>query len=343
MALMASLVLATMPFAQAQSVQVAQFSDLRGWAVDDHARALQVFRAGCDRIRGNRFSTAADWQLPCAAANGVAEGNTAARLFFESWFQPILLSDGAAPQFTAYFEPELPGSRTRTGRFRYPLYRAPAEVAGGQSWASRDEIETRGLLNGRGLEIVWLDDPVDAFYVHVQGSTRIRLTDGTLIRLAFGGRNGHPFRSAARELIRRGVLSANNATPDGLRRWVLANPDIGIAALHFNPSYIFFRELQISVAQGPVGAFQIPLTAMRSIAVDPRYMPLGAPVWLEMDAGGQSIFSLMVAQDTGSEIRGAQRADVFFGTGAEIGLVAGRIRYGGRAFVLLPRSAAARL
>ena len=343
LALTVSLVLAALPLARAQTAEVAQFTDLRGWAEDDHIRALGVFRAGCDRIRSNHYSHADDWQLPCAASNGVAEGAVAARLFFESWFQPVLLKDNAAPQFTAYFEPELQGSRQRTERFRYPLYRAPAEVANGRRWFSRAEIEDQGLLSGRGLEIVWLEDPVDAFYVHVQGSTRVQLTDGSVIRLAYGGRNGHPFRSAARELIRRGLLSGNNATPDGLKRWVQANPERGIAALQHNPSYIFFREIQLDEALGPIGAFQIPLTPMRSIAVDPRFMPLGAPVWLEMEAGDQSLFRLMVAQDTGAEIRGAQRADVYFGTGSEIGLIAGRIRYGGRAFILLPRASAARL
>ncbi|MEX0971431.1 MAG: MltA domain-containing protein [Paracoccaceae bacterium] len=342
LALLAGLALVTPHAGNAQSLQFLTFDQLQNWQADNHLAALRVFRAGCGRIRGNTYSHAQDWAMPCAAASGVVEEPFAARLFFESWFEPALITDGNQPQFTAYFEPELPGSRQRTERFRYPLYRAPPEVAGGRHWASRAEIETQGLLRGRGLEIVWLDDPVDAFYVHVQGSARIRLPDNSLIRIAFGGRNGHQFRSAARELIRIGALSPNNATPDGLKRWVQANPQRGAAALLHNPSYIFFREIELAPSLGPVGAFQVPLTAMRSIAVDPRYIPLGAPVWLEMNAGGESLRSLMVAQDTGGDIRGAQRADIYFGEGADIGLRAGRIRYPGRAVTLLPRAAAAR-
>ena len=343
LALLAGLALAVPHGGAAQSVQLLTFDQLENWQNDDHLAALRMFRAGCGRIRGNRYSQTQDWALPCAAAAGVLDAPYAARLFFESWFQPAQISDGSPPQFTAYFEPELPGSRQRTERFRYPLYRPPPEVTGGRRWASRAEIETQGLLRGRGLELVWLDDPVDAFYVHVQGSARIRLPDGSLIRIAFAGRNGYPFQSAARELIRIGVLSPNNATPDGLKQWVRANPGRGEAALLHNPSYIFFREIQLDPSLGPIGAFQVPLTAMRSIAVDPRYIPLGAPVWLEMNAGGESLRSLMLAQDTGSDVRGAQRADIYFGEGAEIGLRAGVIRYGGRAVILLPRAAVARL
>lgn len=299
---------------------------LDGWAADDHAAALAVFRETCTDL------TDPEWTTLCA----VAGDQTDARAFFELFFRPVLVEDGEPALFTGYFEPELTGSRHRSERFRFPLYRTPPEIVAGEPWRSRAEIEGQGLLEGRGLEIVWLDDPVDAFFLQIQGSGRVSLEEGGALRVGYDGRNGHEYRSVGMELVRRGLFEEHQVSAATIRNWVRDNPAEGEALLHHNPSYIFFREVsEVPSDRGPLGAMNRSLTPHRSIAVDPAYVPLGAPVWIEKD-GGDPIRRLTVAQDTGSAIKGAQRVDIFFGTGPEAGKAAGRIRDPGRMVVLLP-------
>ncbi len=305
---------------------VLSFDQLENWAHDDHEAALAVFLKTCGDLKE------AQWAAVCA----VARRHPDARVFFQLFFRPVLVEDGSPALFTGYFEPELNGAREHTARFRYPIYRKPPELKDGTRWYSREEIENGKLLAGRGLEIAWVDDPVDLFFLQVQGSGRIRLGDGRAIHVGYGGSNGHSYRSPGKELVRLGVYQAHQVSAQVIKNWVRRNPQRGAALLRQSPSYVFFRELtDLPAESGPLGAMNRALTPMRSIAVDPAFVPLGAPVWVEK--GGQDGFRrLMVAQDTGSAIKGAQRADIFVGTGDRAGRRAGRMMDPGRMVVLLP-------
>lgn len=308
-----------------ESIELLSFSDLDGWAADDHAAALSVFQGTCADMEGH------DWQALCA----IAATQPDARSFFEMFFRPVLIGGTGPALFTGYFEPELEGSLQRTARFRYPLYRTPPESRSGV-WRSRREIEEDRLLEGRGLEIVWVDDPVELFFLQVQGSGRVRLQDGSVIRVGYGGRNGHPYRSIGQELVRRGVYQPHQVSAQVIRSWVRRNPAAGRELLYHNPSYVFFRQVDIAdPGLGPLGAMNRSITPLRTIAVDPEFTPLGAPVWIEKGGAGP-MHRLMIAQDTGGAIRGAQRADIFFGFGDAAGEAAGTIRDPGRMVVLLP-------
>jgi membrane-bound lytic murein transglycosylase A len=308
------------------TTRLLDWDDLDGWATDDHAAAFSVFLNTCDDMDG------ADWTALC----GVANTNPDPRGFFELFFRPVLIEDGNPGLFTGYYEPELSGSRVRTERFRFPLYRRPPEVSGNGVWLSRGQIEESRVLEGRGLEIVWLDDPVDKFFLQIQGSGRIRLTDGGAMRVGFGGKNGHDYSSVGQELVRRGLFEAHQVSAGAIKRWVRQNPGPGRDLLQHNASYVFFREVsEVPADRGPLGAMNRSITTGRSIAVDPAFTPLGAPVWIEK-RGASPIRRLMIAQDTGSAIKGAQRADIFYGTGEEAGRIAGRIKDPGRLVVLLP-------
>jgi peptidoglycan lytic transglycosylase A len=321
-----ALTVATMAGPAQSKAQLLDWADLNGWAKDDHAAALSVFLETCGDIHDGH------WSAVCKLAARSGD----ARSFFETHFRPVLIADDEKPLFTGYYEPELPGSRTKSDRFRYPLHRRPDEVDGSNPWLTRQEIETTGALEGRGLEIVWLEDPVDKFFLQVQGSGRVRLLEGGNMRVGFGGKNGHPYRSVGKELVRRGIFKAHEVSAQTIRRWVRQNPGLGPELLWHNPSYVFFREItRLAPDKGPLGAMNRSVTAGRSLAVDPDFVPLGAPVWLEKD-GKFPIRRLMVAQDTGSAIKGPQRGDIFFGSGPEAGQIAGRIRDPGRMIVLLP-------
>ena len=319
--------LCAMAPAQAEvSYKIADFGDLQGWAQDDHAAALAVFQETCPDLDDP------DWQSLCAISANIDD----ARAFFQLFFRPVLIEDGAKPLFTGYFEPELDGALRPDSRYRFPLYKMPPEARSAPSWLSRREIETTDALVGRGLEIAWVDDPVELFFLQVQGSGRIRLPDGRSLRVGYQGANGHQYRSVGTELVRRGIFDAHQVSAQVIKNWVRRNPIDGLELLRHNPSYVFFREIgDVPAHKGPLGAMNRSVTALRSVAVDPRFVPLGAPVWLEK-AGETPMNRLMVAQDTGSAIKGAQRADIFFGTGDEAGRQAGRLRDDGRMYVLLP-------
>lgn len=308
--------------------QVFDFESLDGWAQDDHLAALTAFRSSCDLMTGP------DWVPLCKLAQDVDDNEFAARQFFEMLFKPTLI--GTPPAlFTGYYEPVLQGSPTRTVRFAYPIYRRPPELRDGSQWYDRATIES-GILRGRGLEIAWLDDPVEVFFLHIQGSGRIHMTDGTTLRVGYAGRNGQAYRSVGLALVAQGIFTRSQVSADTIRQWVRSNPSAGMALLNQNPSYIFFRKLgRLAASDGPIGAMGRSITTLRSVAVDPDFVPMGAPVWIEK-AGDQPMHRLMVAQDTGGAIKGAQRADIFFGTGAEAGHAAGNVNDGGRLLQLLP-------
>ncbi len=308
--------------------EMLDFEALDGWREDNHAEALAAFLRTCDLI------DQPDWQPVCAVAADVPQDDISARSFFELFFKPVVV--GTPPAlFTGYFEPELDGSPVRTGRFQYPLYRRPPELQDGTVFHSREAIES-GAIAGRGLELAWLDDPVDVYFLQVQGSGRIRMTDGTVVRVGYAGANGHAYRSIGQEMVRRGTHSLDQVSAPEIASWVRKNPGAGKALLYTNPSYVFFRRITtLDPQDGPIGAMGRSISTMRSVAIDPKFTVLGAPVWIEKDGRGP-IRSLMVAQDTGGAIKGMQRADIFYGTGAGAGDAAGTIKDTGRMVLLLP-------
>ena len=238
--------------------------------------------------------------------------------------------------FTGYFEPELNGSLYPNSRYRYPVYRTPPEIANNQLWYPRRVVETSNVMTGRGLEIAWVDDPVELFFLQIQGSGRIKLPDGRMLRVGYGGANGHEYRSIGAELVRRGIFEPHQVSAQVIKNWVRRNPVLGQELLWFNPSYVFFRKINsVPPELGPLGAMNRSVTTGRTIAVDPAFVPLGAPVWIEKE-GADPMRRLMIAQDTGSAIKGAQRADIFMGTGDQAGRQAGRLRDPGRMITLLP-------
>ncbi|MGJ8546145.1 MAG: murein transglycosylase A [Sulfitobacter sp.] len=308
------------------SYEILNFEDLDGWSDDDHAAALAVFRSTCRDMKDP------DWRALCA----FAEADPDPREFFELFFRPVQINDGSEALFTGYFEPELEGDLYRSERYRYPVYKMPDEALQSSPWLTRREILEGDALVGRGLEIAWVDDPVELFFLQIQGSGRIRLPNGEYIRVGYRGSNGHNYRSIGVELVRQGIYEPHQVSAEVIKNWVRRNPEDGKELLFHNPSYVFFREVsKVPADKGPLGAMNRSVTTMRSIAVDPAFIPLGAPVWIEKD-GKKPLRRLMMAQDTGSAIKGSQRADVFFGTGDKAGKEAGTLRDPGRLMVLLP-------
>jgi membrane-bound lytic murein transglycosylase A len=305
-----------------------------------------------------------DWQPACEAAKGAA---TTARTFLEQWFQPFRLTDRGRPDglFTGYYEPLLDGSLTSDARFTVPLYKRPADlvsvdlgqfdpelqgrriagkVASGKlvPYAPRAEI-VRGALAGQGLELLWVDDPVAAFFLEIQGSGQIRLTDGSTLRVGYADQNGQPYRAIGKDLVELGALERGKVSLQAIRAWLAAHPDRAPEILDRNRSYVFFRSLpQLAQAPGPLGAQNVPLTPGRSLAVDRRFVPLGVPLWLDTTApmpdGERPLRRLVIAQDTGGAIRGVVRGDVFWGAGAEAEHTAGHMQSRGRLYILLPRT-----
>jgi len=311
------------------------------------------------------MGTVADWVAPCRALAAVPAGSDpAARAFLEEWFRPFLAGNhgDAEGLFTGYYEAELRGSRTRKGDYQTPLRRRPSDlvmvdlgefrdgmkgerIAGRvvdgrlRPYEDRKAIEA-GALKEPGLDLVWVDDPVDAFFLQIQGSGRVTLDDGSVMRVGYDGQNGHPYFAIGRELVARGALTKDEVSMQSIRAWLDANPDQAKGVLHMNPSYVFFRVLD---GEGPIGAQSVPLTPGRSLAVDPRFVAYGTPLWLDaedpLDARAR-VRRLMVAQDTGGAIRGPVRGDVFWGHGEEAELRAGKMKSKGRYWLLIPRTAA---
>lgn len=339
----------------------ADWASLPGWADDDLTAALPAFLQSC---RGLRNRAGGDiWKPACAAASQMAApDSTQARIFFERHFQPHALSDGeglADGLVTGYYEPLLRGSRQRSAQFSQPVLAVPDDLLTIDLSAVFPELRnkrvrgrlegnkvlpywTRGEIAGQGGKLpaktlAWVDDAIELFFLQVQGSGRIQLPDGQLMRVNYADQNGHPYRSIGRVLIDRGDLKLEDASMQGIQAWARANPTRLDELLNHNPSFIFFRELPSS-NDGPQGALGVPLTAERSIAIDPRAVPLGAPVFLATTRPNSSdlLQRLVMAQDTGGAIKGAVRADFFWGFGKEAGREAGRMKQAGRLWVLLP-------
>ncbi|MFL6193700.1 MAG: murein transglycosylase A [Thermoanaerobaculia bacterium] len=357
-------------------LEPANFEGLPGWREDAVEEAVPALLRSCKRIGAlpdeagisdEAFAgRAGDWKPLCARAARLPAGDrTAARRFFEAGFQPWAVLNNRNPLglFTGYYEPLLHGSRKRHGRYTVPLYARPPELVMVDLGKFREEFKGKriagevkdgalvpfadrkaideGALAGRKLEIVWVDDPVGAFFLHVQGSGRVRLEDGTEVRVGYAAQNGRPYSSVAREMIDRGVLDRDRASLQTIRAWLQAHPGQMDEILQTDASFIFFQEVK---GEGPMGAEGVPLTAGRSMAVDLKYMPMGVPLWLSAGVPAlregqpdQRIHRLLIAQDTGGAIRGPVRGDVFWGFGDEAEVVAGRMKHRGRYWVMLPK------
>lgn len=350
---------AAVPSAAIPPLQLRAWEEVAGWNDDDLAPAWQAFRQSCAALRAQP-----SWQAACDAADALRQPeNAALSAFFREQFTPYQAThpDGNAEGLiTGYYEPLLSGSRTPSARYRYPLYAAPEDIlvvdlAG--VYPELKNLRLRGRLQGnrvvpyfsraeiengaaplQGRELFWVDNPVELFFLQIQGSGRIRLESGETVRIGYAEQNGHPYKSIGRLLVERGELPLEKASMQGIKLWATQNPGKVAELLNSNPSYVFFRELPDGLG-GPLGALGVPLSAGRSIAVDPRVIPLGAPVFLSTTWPNSSrpLNRLMLAQDTGGAIRGAVRADFFWGFGDEAGKLAGGMKQSGRMWVLLPK------
>lgn len=353
------------------------YGSLPGWRSDDHLAAFKAFLKSCDAVAKAAArpagKPASQCRVPvgelaaaCRSAQDLKSPTKAStRAFFERHFVPHRVAQ-AKPQglLTGYYEPVLEGSRTRQGKFQTPIYKRPpdlvnvvdeAERASKQTgfthlrktstgeevpFPTRAEIE-QGALAGKGLELLYLEDPVEVFFMHIQGSGRIHLTDGSVVRINYDGKNGHPYSSIGRYLIDSKMFPADKMSMQALGRWLREDKERGQKVMWQNRSYIFFRELDDS--EGPMGAMSVPLTAGRSLAVDTGYHTLGTPIYLSVpelsrEAEDGGFHRLMVAQDVGSAIKGPERGDIYFGSGEKAGKLAGTTRHAGNFYVLLPVS-----
>ncbi len=360
------------------ALEPASFDRLDGWTSDRQDLALQSFLRSCQpllrRDPGAPFFASesaaglnADWQAVCREAQATPLEPAAARAFFEARFQPYLVVGAGSSEglFTGYYEPLLHGSARPNGSATIPLRAAPGDivtvdlgafapdlagrkvrgrVAGDRllPYPSRGEIE-RGALDGRGLELVWVDDPIEKFFLQIQGSGLVELDDGRTLRVGYADQNGRAYRAIGRDLIEMGELSKEEVSLQTIEAWLRAHPDRAQEVMDKNPSYVFFRILgEADTLTGPEGAQGVALQPGRSLAVDRGFIPLGAPLWLETEAphpqGERPFHRLVVAQDTGGAIKGAVRGDVFFGAGDLAAFVAGHMKSRGRYWLLLPRT-----
>jgi membrane-bound lytic murein transglycosylase A len=346
------------PAERAQYLETS-FAALPGWAEASLEPSLRAFVAGCPRAPASLLDA-------CAVASSVAVGDEAgARRFFETLFVPYALlgsESGDGGLVTGYYEPILRGGRQRSAVNRFPVFGVPPDLLVVDLAATAPELRSlrlRGRLEGRRVVpyytreeidargeafnapvIGWAADPVELFFLQIQGSGQLELDNGERIRLGYADQNGHPYRSLGRYLIERGELALEQASMEGIKAWAAANPQKLQDALNANASFVFFRES--ADPRGPVGALGVPLVPQYSLAVDRRYVPLGAPVFLAstFPLSDEPLLRLVAAHDTGGAIRGVVRADFFWGTGPEAGAAAGRMRQKGRLWLLWPRGAA---
>jgi membrane-bound lytic murein transglycosylase A len=324
------------------------FNEIAGWSDDKQDEALAAFRRSCPKLTaspetkiltdgGQKTVTPGEWKQICDNAAAVKDGDTrAARRFFEENFRPVVVQTRG--NFTGYFEPDLRGSRAPSRLFTVPVYRRPPDLKE-QPYYTRAEIE-QGALKGKGLEIAWVQDPVALFEVQVQGSGRIHRAEGGTLSLGFDGSNNRPYTAIGGVLADMGVMRRDEVTWPAIRDWLKRNPQQGREVMRKNERYIFFKDTRSSAATGAEG---VPLTAQRSIAIDVAFTPYGTPIWIDTyrpvagKPGANEVYRrLMIAQDTGTAIKGAARGDVFFGSGAQASDWAGRMVGSGRAIVLVP-------
>lgn len=360
--------------ASSEPAAVVAFTDLPGWSDDNQAEALPALAGSCTKLvtlppehdlgGSGTAGPARHMQRICAELERTSIASARdARAFLERWFVPVSRSERPAGEglFTGYFEPEVAGQRTPVPGAE-PLYVRPPELVEVDLGSFRPALSgtrlagrvqdgelvpmpdrasiQQGALAGRNLELVWILDPVEAFFLHIQGSGRVRLADGSVMHVGYAGSNGHPYYAIGRTLLRRGAIDLRDLSLQSIAAWLRANPKEMRALMAENASFVFFEE---RAATAPVGAAGVPLTPRRSIAVDREYVPFHLPVWVEtrvpVPGGGDAPHArLMLAQDTGAAIRGPARGDLFFGHGALAREQAGRMRAPGRVWVLVPRS-----
>lgn len=361
------------PPPDALTLKPVAFADLPGWTADRVAEAVPAFQRSCAKLKGvpadrpvgpgGVAGKAGDWQTPCAALAALPPADEgAARAFFQDWFTPYAAANNGNRRglFTGYYEVELAGSRRPDPAYPVPLYRRPADlvmvdlgefadrwkgerIAGRvvdgrlKPYEDRTAIEG-GTLRGKGVELVWLQDPIATFFLHIQGSGRVRLPDGSEMRVGYAGQNGHKYVAIGKELIDRGELKREEVSLQTIRAWLRSHPDQAAALMNKNPSYVFFQEL---TGDGPNGAQGVALTPGRSLAVDAKFLPYGVPVWLDAEDPldpSQRLRRLLIAQDTGGAIRGPVRGDVFWGHGPEAEHKAGVMKSPGEYYLLLPKT-----
>jgi membrane-bound lytic murein transglycosylase A len=340
------------------SLAPGSFSQLAGWSGDRVSDAVPAFLKSCDRAAKRQpdsapldpaaqdanFGRVGDWRPLCDKAAGLRRGDEgAARRFFESNFVPVLIGSKGTSQglFTGYWEAEFRGSRRREGPYRFPVYRKPSDLAAGKPYLDRAAIED-GALAGKGLEVVWLESPDDVFVLQLQGSGRIRLAGGGTVRLVYEANNNRPFVDVDPLLVDQKAISPDQFSEKTVRAWMREHPDAAKRLRRHNPLYVFFRELK---GDGPVGYQGAVLTAERSLAVDHRYIPLGAPLWLDAHDKYRpvAVRRLVVAQDTGDGISGPLRGDFYWGSGKSAQTRGSDFYADGQYWVLLPKRVATRM
>jgi membrane-bound lytic murein transglycosylase A len=361
-----------LPGTQYEPVNWAQVD---GWAADDHDQAFTTFLKSCNAIlqgppkRDGHPMAGALFKVCKKAAELKPQKPGEARRFFEQSFRPVRIAPLGAPQgfLTGYYEPIVDGQRERAGGYDYPLYRKPPNLLPGGRMAilgavashdgkgkKRKHVRRRlvpfydrariddGALAGRDLEICWLKDPIDSFFAQIQGSVRVQLDDGRLMRLNYAAANGHPYYAVGRDLIERNIIPKDEMSMDRIREWMLRHPEEGRELRRKNKSYVFFRETRLSSNEEPIGAEGVPLTPGRSIAVDRKLHTYGTPFFISAYLPIEGLTPdtwfrrLMIAQDTGGAIVGPARADIYFGAGDEAETIAGRLRHDGTFVMLVP-------
>lgn len=351
-------------------LEPSTFASLPGWAQDDHGSALVALRRSAEEARHRTYRSGAlgvDFPALAGTLNAASQFHeTEARRFFETCFVPhrIRPETGARGFVTGYYEPVVEATRMPTARFRVPLYRQPHDLVkvgdenrpagmdvnlafaeagpgGLREYADRGAIEG-GLLEGRGLELAWLADPVDAFFIHVQGCARLLFEDGTEMRVTYAAKSGHPFTGPGRVLADLGEIPREAVTMQSIRAWFRQNPGRVDEILHRNRSFIFFREAPVADPDlGPIAAAKVPLQPGRSLAVDRLLHTFGSPIFVAasgLDHEDRPFERLMIAQDTGSAIVGPARGDIFFGSGDAAGDVAGKVKHPADFFLLVPKT-----
>lgn len=335
-----------------------EFTELPGWSQNDHASALNAFRRSCDSWRKQPDERAlsgvfdlgriGDWKKLCDVPVRVGQEQR----FFEQWFKPYAVASNGSFDglFTGYFVPELYGSTRPSVRFHVPIYRLPGDLVkqGSQTgrlvngqiqpYYERAEI-VAGALAGKGLELLWVDSEVDAFFMEVQGSGRVMMDDGRLVTLNYAGKNGRAYYAIGKTLVDRGEIPREAISMQTIRAWIAAHPQQGHDLMLQNQSYVFFRFGDTNPQQGPLGSMSVPLTAGHSLAVDRSYLPMGVPLWLDAEhpSGNQRLRRLLMVQDTGGAIKGLLRGDVFWGQGSQAAEMAGVMKSRGRYFLLIPK------
>jgi membrane-bound lytic murein transglycosylase A len=326
-------------------------------SADSASAALTAFKLSCRAVTRRTdlsgLTRPADWQPACAAATTAADPLA----FFRTRFEALIVGNGALFA-TGYYEPEIDGSRTKSDDYAVPVYRKPpdlldADPATGKKGKGRVDEDGKyvlyhdraaidaGALDGKGLEIAWAKDPIEFFFLQIQGSGRLRLPDGSVMRIGYDGQNGREYVGVGRFMREKGLIGDNTGyatSMQGIMQYMRDHPDEERSLLEANKSYVFFREL---TGPGPLGALNVPVTGHVSVAADPKFVPLGAPVWLSADRPEAT--GLWVAQDTGGAIKGANRFDTFWGAGVVARMTAGGMSAKGQALILVPRGTLARL